>query len=96
MVQRNGVVGFLADMMADIRTKLVEEPWFGREVTPPDAASPTPMEVHLGWTQRMEVHLGLTQRMEVHLGWIQWKDQPAPAPAIDPARAQDRDHGLDR
>jgi hypothetical protein len=37
-----------AEAVADIRHKLVEEPWFGREVTPDQPAS---VSDQLGWTK---------------------------------------------
>jgi len=49
MTQRDWFTEGFGQAVADIRQKLVEEPWFGRAVTPANGMEPSLSET-LGWT----------------------------------------------
>jgi hypothetical protein len=49
MSRSNPLSDFFGALIADIRHKLVEEPWFGREVTKSDEAPQRQDTDDLGW-----------------------------------------------
>ena len=51
MTKRDWFAEGFGQLVADIRHKLVEEAWFGREVTPSAQASTPSMAEALGWAQ---------------------------------------------
>lgn len=70
----------IANAIADIREKVVEEPWFGRNLTSPrDLQSPAP-----------EVPKSEEPSLAHRFGWSRGEDY-TPAPAYEPEHSHDID-----
>jgi len=84
MTQRDWFTEGFGQAVADIRQKLVEEPWFGRAVTPANGMEPSLSET-LGWTLPGNQEQGLDAALDA------MSREPAAAVA-----APERDRGQEQ
>ena len=49
MSRGSALADFFGELITDLRHKLVEEPWFGRAVTPPHKPATDEPTADLGW-----------------------------------------------
>lgn len=90
----SGLWDELAYARDDIRQKLVEEPWFGKAVTP----QMTQVEDRLGWgplgDQEPEKDPSAGQSTSNALGWFR-DDRPGATQSIEREREDEPDHDQD-
>jgi hypothetical protein len=79
--------------VADIRHKVVEEGWFGREVTPERTGS---MAERLGWSRPDDRQSGMSAGQQKGMPWDGLPDRLAKEYGHRPEPSREHDQELDR